>query len=747
MNKTCWFPNGTAYLAAAMLCVAILTGIMRLWKADLSVPLTYAPDALFTSIWIKSIIDNGWIYHNPYLGMPFGLDLGDFPAADGFHFLVVKIFSLFTSNWALIYNLYFILSFPLTTLVALAVMRRFGCNFGSAIPASLLFPFLPYHFTRAMGGHFFLSAYFFVPIMVLIVVWVFLDRVPLFRKRPRTRQASYGWFHRKTILSILGCCLIASSGVYYAFFGAFLLFVAGFAASIRAKSARPCMISMVLAGLLGLGVLANIAPNLYWQYRNGPNPIAVVRQPEEAELYGLKVSQLLLPATDHRVGWLAESKNHYNGAAPLVNENDHSSLGLIGSCGFLYLVSRLLIKRMFRPRHGLLECLSILNVFSVLLATVGGLGMVFSFWTSFSLIRGYNRACVYIAFFAFLAICLILDSLYAKLWTSKKGLVLFYLCIASLVCLGIVDQTNSSWVLPYRNLNSFDRDYAAFIQELERRVPENAMIYQLPVASFPEGGYTAEMHPYRHLLGYLYSARLRWSFGGMKGRESDLWQDGLRDLAVPELLRRLCVSGFGGIYLDRGGFLDHGQAIEAEISQWVSSPPLVSADQRLVFFSLLEYENRLRKERGEVLWQEEREQALRPVLVSWPRGFSYEERQGGQRWRWCGRAGVLQLTNLSERPRTVQLTMSVRTGRGEHKRLRIRGDLVAQDVDVCWRGKVWTARLMVPPGKHFLEMTCNAKKLMGLRDRRELVFRIDDFSVQEAVGTHWHGGAGRFMAN
>jgi len=47
------------------------------------------------------------------------------------------------------------------------------------------------------------------------------------------------------------------------------------------------------------------------------------------------IAQLLLPVSDHRIGRLSRFKQTYNVASPLVNENDLTSLGLLGSLGFL----------------------------------------------------------------------------------------------------------------------------------------------------------------------------------------------------------------------------------------------------------------------------------------------------------------------------------------------------------------------------------------------------------------------------
>src|SRR5205085_1170895 len=100
---------------------------------------------------------------------PTGLDMHDFPLVDNLHFLIIKLIGLAGASAALTLNLYYLLGFPLATLSALFVMRRVGVSVPIGLVASLLFTFLPYHFERGIW-HLFLSAYYLVPLMVLVVV-------------------------------------------------------------------------------------------------------------------------------------------------------------------------------------------------------------------------------------------------------------------------------------------------------------------------------------------------------------------------------------------------------------------------------------------------------------------------------------------------------------------------------------------------------------------------------------------------
>src|SRR5688572_15315290 len=94
------------YVLAVVVCLLILSWIMQLWRADLRVPFTYTGDSYVYSMFIKGIADNGWYYRNPAVGAPTGLEMHDFPLPDNFHFLTLKLLSLFTSDHWLILNLF-----------------------------------------------------------------------------------------------------------------------------------------------------------------------------------------------------------------------------------------------------------------------------------------------------------------------------------------------------------------------------------------------------------------------------------------------------------------------------------------------------------------------------------------------------------------------------------------------------------------------------------------------------------------
>src|SRR5579862_2161845 len=170
-SKHQWFKAAAFYVGSVLLCMLLLIWVLRLDQADLRVPFNDVRDGVLHGMLIKWIIDTGWVGHNPYLGAPFGSQLYDFPFYDSSSLVLIKLLTLFSSNFGVVMNWFYLLTFPLVVISSLMVLRALKISYPTAAVMSLLFAFLPYHFERN-EGHLFLVSYFMVPPTVLLVLWV-----------------------------------------------------------------------------------------------------------------------------------------------------------------------------------------------------------------------------------------------------------------------------------------------------------------------------------------------------------------------------------------------------------------------------------------------------------------------------------------------------------------------------------------------------------------------------------------------
>jgi phosphoglycerol transferase len=705
-----------AYGGAALLCLGLLAFVMKLWNAGLSVPFEYHDDTLFTLAAVKGTIDNGWYLQNPLLGAPYGQDLHDFPVAESLHFGILKALALFRPDAIAVSQLYFLLTFPLAAVSALFVLRRFGVNYPAGLTASLLYSLLPYHFLHG-ENHLFLCAYYVVPPLVLVTLWLYADQ---FVAAPRQRLAA----------ALAVCVLAGCAGVYYAFFGCFFLVVAGVAGAVLHRKPRLFGKTCLLVGVTSATVVLNILPCLLYRAAEGPNSMVPRRIPIEPEIHGLKLVPLLLPVTGHRFPPFREFKATYNDWVP-EGENDFVSSGLVCGSGLVLLLAWVFMPRRPAGRWLLLDGLSLLTVCGLLLAIIGGVGGVFFLVVS-PLIRAYGRVSIFLAFFALLALALLAEWFYRRYVTTPWRRAGFAAFFAAVLGAGVLDQTSKTFVPPYDLLREEVGSDRAFVHAIEDRVPAGSMIFQLPFVEAPETPGVGRVSTYDHYRGYIHSRGLRWSHGAMIGREASYRLEALARLPLEDMAEALALAGYAGVWVDRRGYADGGAVVEAGLACETGQPPLVSDNGRLSFFPLGGYAERLQRRDSPEGSQARREELLEPLLFGWQDDFYAGEADATHSWRWCGPHGRLLVFNTSERPRRVALSLSVAAVGLPSRRpplLSIRSPCFWDRMELSVAPLAVTHDVVVPPGKTVVEFDCDGP--VCHRDHQRRVFQVSNFSAKE----------------
>jgi hypothetical protein len=710
------------YAAAAIVSALAAVWLLELGQANLRVPFDYRGDTLLYALAAKSIVDAGWSLHNPLLGAPFGLDLHDYPVADQFHHLVLKGMTLASHDWALLFNVYFLLGFPLITLAALAVFRHFRVGWGPAIVGSLLYAFMPSRLLKG-EGHIFMGMFFEVPLALLVVLWVCGERPPFWRQDgPGIEVRS-----ARTLTAIAICVLTAFTGLYYAFFTGCLLLVGGIWGSVVRRSWGNALAGLALAGIIVTGLGASGLPTLQYRAKHGPNSEVAVRESSEAELYGLKIAQLLLPVDGHRLPALRKLKEHYNKSAPLVGENSATSLGVVGGVGFVALLVMLLLgHRRERVRDDLWRTLAVLNLSALLLATMGGFGSLVALLVT-PQIRTYARMNVMIGFLALFAVVLLLERL-----TRRRRWVTVVVLPLVLV-LGLLDQATPLAVRPYAAVAAEYASDAGLVRRIEAAVPKGGMIFQLPYLSFPEEAVRPpEVVDYDPLRFYLHSSSLRWSYPTMRGRAPDAWVKEVSQLAPADQLKLLSDAGFDGILIDRFGYPDRGQALEGALAKLLDAPAAVSGDLRQSFFSLTRYNEQTHAQDSPATRALERERAMHPLIVRWGKGFFGVEKDARNTFRWCSGTCDLEIRNDGDIDRQAILQMTLVAAQPPAP-LVIEGDLLSDTLELTGDGTPFSRVVRVPPGVHVIRMRSDGRRADAPRDPRVLIWRTLDSSVSEKL--------------
>ena len=557
-----------------------LVGFSRI---DLNVPMNYEHDAFEYAMVSQTVNQTGGYMTNDHLGAPFGQDLHDFPyGADNLNIAALRVLNGITGNPGLSLNLLYFLGYPLAALGSFLALRRLKVSAGISCVAAILISFAPYHQSRAVG-HLFLSSYYMVPFGVLLVILACASDAPL-----------VGWRARRDVPVLLGCAALASTGAYYALFTVLLLGIVGLASAFGRRSLRPLK-SAVFMSVAIVGVLAiNLAPSLVWRATHSDNPSVAARWPIETELYGLKITAMLMPIPNHRVPPLAHVGAKYLKYTPLPSEGGQQ-IGLVAVAGLALLLASAIATLFRRRTDGVAETAQLpgvkgsrgaewealrgLVLGAILLSTVGG----FSFLLSaggLSELRGWNRMSIVIMTACIFAVAMALEHVRTRL---SRGL--FGVALAVIALVGVVDQVG---VLPADFHTVAEQEFRSdrqFFHDVSRGLGGAGAVLQLPYVSYPETPTVYGTGAFDPVAGFLHAPELRWSFGGMRGRVPG-WQERLNVATPLDVAHQGAAMNFDAIVVDHRGFADGGAALTAGLLGAGLTPGRVSADGRYQWFDL-----------------------------------------------------------------------------------------------------------------------------------------------------------------
>lgn len=619
--------------------IIVITVLCLLYKdADLSYPLLYSGgDEMGIFYWIKTIKHFGIRLVNPMVGGSAGGDMYDYIFSDTLSFVIVKGISVFVENTYMIANIFYFLCYLLVSLSSVYVCRRLHYSEGISIFVSVLYAFSVFMQTRY--AHLWLTPYFMLPFSCMLALKIVRGEIV-------SGKASI-WkdinFYKALLLSF--CC--AFTGFYYAFFTCILFAVAMVIRMINAEKRQVKKEGYPLFFIAGvmIGCIMNVIPNMLYWIKNGFNPESEIatRGIGDAEIYGLKLAQLILPRQEHRFQAFQELSKKYCENYPLVNENATSAIGIVAVVGF---ATSLIWLYRNEKEH---KELSYLNISVFLVATIGGIGSIFSLLLPTPM-RAYNRMSLIIMFYSLLCVAELFNWIRI---TCRKSV--YVVLITVVLCIGIFDQTKAYAKYDYTIIDQ-NRN---FIENIEQQMSRDSMIYELPFARWPSGG------NYRLFIPYLESEGLHWSYGAMQGRQEAKWQQMVSRCDTDTMLMLLAAKGYNGIYLDKIAYLQtfdgaHFQQLYDGLNQVLALNPMISEDGNLFFWDIREYAKNFKL--GLTERDKKKLNVLGNMAMYFETGFNSEEAGGGDVWNWCnGEEGSLVIYNDTKDTVVVHLEMSVIT--------------------------------------------------------------------------------------
>jgi len=541
-------------------------------------------DATLDMMLIKNIHETGWFNANPALNAPFAQHWAEWPmGGDLLAYTVKKVIVDTTGNVPLTLNLFWLLTFPLTALAAFPVLRSLRCSWAAAVVGSVLFSLAPYHFFNG-AGHENLAFYVGVPAVVLMCVKILgPDHALPTISELRNRE---GWRRLRWLL--LGAVLIGVTGIYYlAFLVTLLAICAVVTALARRRPGRFLMAALFGVAGLAASFLANL-PTLLYRWQHTANLLDVpARQPGSSESYPLRIVELLSPVPVHRFAPFAALANrlYEPGREGLTTSN----LGLAAGIGFACAVIALLASavRGAERRGSSLEVrLGFIIVAAVLLASKGGLSRALEL-VGLNGVRAWNRIAIIVAFASIVVFARLLDRFRAfvrrRRWPRPR--LIWTTALAIILLVGVLDQASPAKMPdPKANAQMWQSD-TTFVASMERRLPRNAMVFQLPVVDFPERSAIEQMPAYDQIkVGYLHSNALRWSAGGIRGRDGE-WQWPASFLPMRDLVRGLIAIGFSALTLNRDGFPNNG-TVQLHQLHALLGEPIAADGNRVIAWDL-----------------------------------------------------------------------------------------------------------------------------------------------------------------
>jgi hypothetical protein len=538
--------------------LVLLTGVAGLvcishygwWTpAQWSVPAEYTGESLEILARIKAASEGDLAPLQPQvmsrLGAPFGANWSAYPSSD-----MLLVWTLGqvarVTGVAVAANLALLLAVLSAAWSFYACARWLRLQWEWAMAGALLFAFTFQTFNRGLQ-HLLIAFSWTVPLAILSVALVASSR----RMHWRSKWGAV------VLVSALG---IGVSNPYLLFLYLQLMGLALLAhlAGGRWRAENVQVGAAALALALAALALVQAHPWLYATDTAADSPLE--RNYGGTEMYALKPLELAVPPATHRwepMGFFGQRYLRWSDWRS--TEAFAPYLGLVGLAGLVWLGGAA-AWAIWRRRR--VPGAALTTGWVLAFASVGGVTNFFAFFTGLALFRASNRFSVFISAAVLLFLVARL-SRWGRAWPAgwrRLGAV-------GLVVFGLADQLPRPMAAERREaMARMARNDVEFGRRLEAALPAGAMVFQLPVISFPEAPPQYQLGDSEHFRPFVATETLRFSYGSLKGRSRGQWQRDLARLTTTEQIQALESYGFAAIYLNRRGFADRGEALLAELA-------------------------------------------------------------------------------------------------------------------------------------------------------------------------------------
>ena len=654
-------------------------------------PLGYQGDAWLGFAMAKAYMDGDifpfFFKLIPTLNAPFIANWNDYPITEDFIFAVMgwlgNIIGLFAAG-----NFTLFLAHLMAGLSFWYVCRELNYKPVFAFSGAMTYAFC--HFILARGmGHLVLSFFWHIPLLLLVVQWSYSKHNIPFKSR-------------KFFLAAIISAVCGAFNPYYT--GMFLQFMAFvFILHVARKQYAKAKLSIILIGITFTAFMVMNADTILYGLVHGVNIQAAGRNLAALEVYGLKIPELLFPPTGSSpLNAITEfgQKNYY---LPSFIKGEFWSpyLGLVPIIG-LTLLFFTSFYRFFQGKFKQIPSQFWQINWILIYSLIGGVNLLLG---SFGLVifRATNRYSIFILTIALLYLVRYLSRKCPKQLVLPVALLILVVGLCNPILVRIVNKPPQ--VSPIATAVASDRNFALSV---ERQMP-NSMVFQLPVAGFPEVGPIKKMGDYEHFRPYLYTKTLHYSYGTNKGRGDTEWQAQAAKLKPADMASKLESYGFGVVIINRKGYEDEGKSLID--GMLAAGKSIIAQNNDLVAFQL-------------------RPSITPTVIDSWPKfSYGWSKDEVTHRWSESSRTSI-EITNYSKAPLpyVISFKLTALTPRSVKVLL---DDKLLDSVNITIPGEEVqfpTTQILLKPGLNKIFFEASAPPINpGNGDKRWLSFKLSEF--------------------
>ena len=693
----------------------VWVSVNGLWSsANWQSPASYSVDALETLARFKFSAEKGAaLPFDPTverLGAPWVADWSAYPMPDAPWYwlvgLMVRWLGLIPASH---------LAMGMAHLAAIAAFflsaRLLGHRPLVAAGAAVLFGFSYYICYRGLSHHSF-ALIFTVPPTLLLAALVARSRRLI--DRPAVRVVSVGF-----------AALAGTGSPYFIFLFSQLL---GWALLWQVATLRRG--SNVLTGLgcfavCGVMFVAANFPAL--RAAAEADGHAFTRGAGEASIYALRLPQLVTPPPNHRWSTAAEIGRERERQAAGQSELFSPYLGVAGLSGLAVMLLGTLGSAPRFFRRGWKPGYVTVALWILAFALAGGINTWLA-QAGLTVFRAGNRYSIHL-----LALSLFCLSAWGSRRLTGRGHWLGWILVLPFTAIGLWDQVPAGpgevTRTDLHRAAAGDRQSAATLEGL---LPRGALIFQLPVAPFPEAGPRGGMPDYEHLRPYLHSGSLRFSYGLLRGSPELRWSQRMSESPASALPARLAEAGFGAVWIDRRAYTNNAAAL-TETFRSAGLREIVLPESPHICVYMLPAADRLSlPDPAEFRWHEPWGGAdpARDVTLHAVSGWFGTETSNGRHWRWAGREAALGIWNGTTQTRAARLTFQTVTVGPGVLEIHRAGAVIARWEVTSGPSVTRALELQLPPGSTPLDFKFTGNLVEPATDPRRLGFSLENVALE-----------------